>query len=194
VFEESEIDDTETKDEDYTPERKKECKYRYNSSVRPTDDGLPDQYQFIRHGQRSVRPEVYSVMQKLSSKYHMSKKQIEGAIIEVANGLFGRNWKPYSENNESDPCTLPSMKNILHTEPNFEAMALCAIVEEIMEDGNSATVVYSNDGSSRSGVGSYVVQSFMVNGIQRCLPTFGIYTESRESLKDLEILSSLMKL
>ena len=49
------------------------------------------------------------------------------------------------------------------------------------------TITYSNDGSSMSGVGSYVVQSLTLNGVQRCLPTFGIFTESHESLKDLEI-------
>ena len=38
-----------------------------------------------------------------------------------------------------------------------------------------------------SRVGSYVVQSLTLNGVQRCLPTISIFTESRESLKDLEI-------
>ena len=36
-------------------------------------------------------------------------------------------------------------------------------------------------------VGSYVVQSLTLNGVQRCLPTFGIFTESRESRKYMEI-------
>ena len=58
-----------------------------------------------------------------------------------------------------------------------------------MSEDTIASITYSNDGSSMSGVGSYVVQSLTINGVQRCLPMFGIFTESRESLKDLEICS-----
>ena len=117
----------------------------------------------------------------------MSKHQIEGSIITIANILFGREWKPYVPRGEGDLNTLPSMKNMLHTEPNFEAMALCAIVEEIMKDDTNASITYANDGSSLSGTGAFVVQSFIINGDQRCLPTFSIFTESRESQKELEI-------
>ena len=49
----------------------------------------------------------------------------------------------------------------------------------------SACVVYSNDGSAHSGVGNYVVQSVFVNGVQRNLPTFGVFSEKRETLEDL---------
>lgn len=38
-----------------------------------------------------------------------------------------------------------------------------------------------------SGVGSYVVQSFHINGVQQTLPTMGIFTEIRKSLVDLEL-------
>ena len=50
-------------------------------------------------------------------------------------------------------------------------------------------VTYSYDGSSMSVVGSYVVQSFTINNVQRILPTFSIFIESRESLKDMEIMT-----
>ena len=66
-------------------------------------------------------------------------------------------------------------------------MALNAIVQEMMEEGNTSSITYSNDGSSMNGVGSFVVQSLTINGVRRTLPTLGIFTESRESLKDLEI-------
>ena len=51
------------------------------------------------------------------------------------------------------------MKNILHTEPLFEAMTLCAIVDEILSSETDAAITYPNDGFSMSGVGLYVVQS-----------------------------------
>ena len=79
------------------------------------------------------------------------------------------------------------MKNTLHTEPLFEAMALCAIVDEIMSRETDAAITYSNDGSSMDGVGSYVLQSLTMNGVQRTLPTLAIFAERRESLKDLEL-------
>ena len=78
-----------------------------------------------------MRPELYSVMHKLSSKYHMSQNQIEGSIITIADTLFGREWRPYTLREEHDLNTLRSMINLVHTEPYFEAMALSMIVEEM---------------------------------------------------------------
>ena len=77
------------------------------------------------------------------------------------------------------------MQNISQMEPFFEAMALNARVEEIMKDDTTNTV-YANDGSWQSEVGSYIVQSLTINGEQCALPTFGVFTESRESLAELE--------
>ena len=78
-----------------------------------------------------------------------------------------------------------AMSNLRRITPYLEAMALSSIVDEIMLEG--AIVTYSNDGSSKNKVGAYVVQSVTINGTQRVLPTFSIITESRESLKELEI-------
>ena len=44
----------------------------------------------------------------------------------------------------------------------------------------------SYDGSGMNKVGSYVVQSLTINGV-RSLPTFGVFTETREILKHLQI-------
>ena len=65
-------------------------------------------------------------------------------------------------------------------------MALNAIVEEIMKDVTTACTVYTNDGSSRSGLGSYVVQSLTIIREQSTFPMFGVFTELRESLAELE--------
>ena len=178
--------DYESDDVDYVPEEKK-GKFQFSSTGGKMDDDMPDQYQHVRYGLRSVRTEIYSVMNKLSAEFHMTKSQIEGSIITIANSLFGREWRPYSKNEIPDLNTLPSMRNIIHTEPSFEAMALNAIVEEMMKDECNACITYSNDGSSMNGVGAYVVQSLMIDGAQHALPTLGVFTESRETLKDLEI-------
>ena len=73
-------------------------------------------------------------------------------------------------------------------------MVLAGIVEEIMKDEDEVVVTYSNDGSSMSGVGSYVVQSFIINKKQRALPTLSIFSESRESLAELEKVTLKMLL
>ena len=65
-------------------------------------------------------------------------------------------------------------------------MALNAIVEEIMKDVTTACTVYTNDGSSRSGLGSYVVQSLTIIRERSTFPMFGVFTELRESLAELE--------
>ena len=65
-------------------------------------------------------------------------------------------------------------------------MILAGIVTEIMSPESEATITYSNDGSSKSGVGNFIVQSFIINGKQRALPTLPIFTESVQSLKELE--------
>ena len=48
-------------------------------------------------------------------------------------------------------------------------------------------IVYSYDGSEMNEVGSYVVQSLTINGVRRSPTTFGVFTEKRETLKDLQI-------
>ena len=59
---------------------------------------------------------------------------------------------------------------------------------QLLKNDSFATV-YASDGSAQSGVGSYVVQSITINGSKRALPTFGIFTESRQSLGELKIMT-----
>ena len=65
-------------------------------------------------------------------------------------------------------------------------MILASIVTEIMSPESETTIMYSNDSSSKSGVGNFIVQSFIIDGKQRTLPTLPIFTESVQSLKELE--------
>ena len=51
---------------------------------------MPKRYCQIRSGERKVRQEIYTVVHLLSSKYYMSKQQIKGSIITIANMLFDR--------------------------------------------------------------------------------------------------------
>ena len=114
----------------------------------------------------------------------MSQSQAEGAVVLTANDLFGINRKVFQLNQETDKNTLSASLNTNRLEPYIEAMVLSSITNNIMSF-NDSTIVYSNDGSAQSHVGNYVVQSVSINGVQRALPTLGIYTESRESLAEL---------
>ncbi|XP_066926157.1 uncharacterized protein [Clytia hemisphaerica] len=182
-------------DDDFQPEEplKKRPKFQYVpvfSNI--SNDPLPLEYRHIRSGLQSVRPEYYVLIEKFISVYHMSYEQAEAAVRETANDLFGRNefgkWKSYSRDVEIDDNTLPMRKNSRVNSKLFEAMALGLLVEDIMEDKtNSTCIVYSNDGSGMNQVGSYVVQSLSINGVRRSLPTFGVFSETKETLKDLQI-------
>ena len=97
----------------------------------------------------------------------------------------------YKPNSVCDVNTLAAPSNTRHVEPYMEALALNAIVEEIMEDDGSdeSCVVYSNNGSSKSGVGAYVVQCLIINGKHRNLPTLAVCSESRDTLAELTKLT-----
>ena len=139
---------------------------------------MPERYCHVRYGDSRVEDEIYCLIQKMSSELHMPKRQIQGSILAVANILLERDWKPYKIKGVVNSKTLCSIKNIQYTEPLFEDMALCAIVDEIMSSETDAAITYSNADSSMSGVGSYVVQPLTINGIKRSLPTLAIFTES----------------
>ena len=63
-------------------------------------------------------------------------------------------------------------------------------------NGDSQSVVnYLSYGSSLNRTGNFVVQSCNINGVQRLLPTLGIFAETKKSLTELiqtilEILSA----
>ena len=125
----------------------------------------------------------------MKSELHLSEAQAQGAI-SVANILFGRQefreWKIYEKGKEVDYNTLPAPTNMNRTKPYFEIMILASIVTEIMSPESETTITYSNDGSSKSGAGNFIVQSFIINGKQRALPTLPIFTEFVQSLKEIE--------
>ena len=169
-------------------------KYAFSSSLLDhEDDDMPPQYRHIRHGPRSVRPEYYVTMHKLKSKLHLSENQAQGAICTVANNLFGRKeygaWKRYERDKPTTYNTLPAINNTNRTEAYVEALILAGITNEIMSSEMETVVTYSNDGSALSGVGNYIVQSFSINGKQRALPTLNIFTETRASLKELQLMT-----
>ena len=88
-----------------------------------SDDNLPYKYRHMRSSIKDVRPEIYVVMEKLAASYHMSHRQIQGAITTIANDLFGHKqfgeWKMFAEQGNESPFdnnTLPSPSSSWPTE------------------------------------------------------------------------------
>ena len=105
----------------------------------------------------------------------MSEPQAQGAICTEAKKIFlVGNWKTPSKSEPTDPNTLPYPSNTRRTETYVKALVLAAIANEIMASNPETVVTCPNDCSSQSGVGSYVVQSFCINGKQRALPSSNI--------------------
>ena len=177
---------TSESDKDFMTEGHTSC-YRYHCN--PDDDPMPLKWRHIRSGPKKVREDYKVLVHKLKSTLHMSDRQVQGAIVHIANDLFGRKqygeWKIYKNKQDQDCNTLPDPRNNRTYEPYIEAMILASIVEEIMTKDSDCIITYSNDGSSVARTG----QSFPINGKQRTLPTFGIITESKETLKELETLT-----
>ena len=127
-------------DIDYDESSPKKTKFDFDFVTSVNRDDLPSKYRHTRDGLRSVKPEIYRVISILSSEYHMSKNQIEGSLVTIANELFGRKefgeWKVHDKTKIPDNNTLPCMSNIRRTERYMEALALDLIVQEIMDDGN----------------------------------------------------------
>ena len=71
---------------EYNPENKK-GKHDFNINSGSSND-MPERYCHVRWWDRTVKNEIYSVMAEMSSELHMSKRQIEGSILTVANSLF----------------------------------------------------------------------------------------------------------
>ena len=96
-----ELDISQVIDNEWQPEEEDipKKKRRFVENLDNAEDDLPYKYRHIREGPRSVKDEVYQVITILQSKFHLSNRQAEGAIITVANKLFGREkfgeWKPF---------------------------------------------------------------------------------------------------
>lgn len=174
-------------DNDLAPTKPKKARLLCSATITQDADSLPKEYQHIRLSVRKVRPEFYETVDKLKCNYHMSAAQAAAAVIEVGNKMFGRTWKYHGESEVIDLDTLPEASNMRQVGKSIEAMALAAIVDEIMNTDEQVTVTYSEDGSKKQGAGSFSVQGISINRMYRALPTMSIATESRRNLADLKV-------
>ena len=81
---EDNLDDPQFQLEEEESTSVKKKKYEYvgaTCSTKHDTDDMPRRLQHIHNGPRSVRPQVYNLVLKLKSKYHMSQQQEEAAIV-----------------------------------------------------------------------------------------------------------------
>ena len=80
------------------------------------------------------------------------------------------------------PCQRQVTPDVLsHTLKPWLSVLLSMMINDV-----DNCIVLSSDRSSNSGVGSYVVQSLIINGVPRTLPTLAVCSETREVLADLQ--------
>ena len=176
--------------DDYQPEAEKNQgvkrkRIQIIEAIEPESSNMPNQYRHLREGSK-VRPQFYTTVDCLQSKFHMSEKRSVGAVIEVGNGLFGRVWKYQDENPEViDIDTAPDSRSVRRASTQITMMTYDLIVKELMRD-HSAVVCYMTDGSKSKGVGSFTVQGFMINNKWRPLPQLKVSSETRENQAALQ--------
>ena len=183
----SDDDYNNAEDADQTTHSSRRTSHSSISEPGPSGDNMSHQYAHIRQGIRKVRPEFYRVVDKLKSKFHCSSNQAVAAVIEVANGMFGRQWKYHSEDETCvDLDTAPHVRNIRESGKAICALTLSCIVDEIMRS-DDVVITYHSDGSKRQGAGGYSVQGITIDGKYRAFPTLPISSESRANLAKLKL-------
>lgn len=180
------IEGRNTNDSNDSDDLEKDSKRRCLSMTKTS--GFKEIHKHIRTSDRNVRPEFYETVDKLKSAYHMTEPQAEAAVVEVGNKMFGRDFKYHKEHAKIDLDTLPAPSCVRLAAKSIEAQALDRIVNEIMSAKEKGKVItYSDDGSKKQGVGSFMVQGVTIDGKYRALPTLPISTESKNNLADLQV-------
>ena len=89
-------------------------------------DPMPENFKHIRNSINVVRPEFYSTVDLLISKYHCSKVQAVAGIIETGKLMFNRKyWKYQTEDTTClDLDTAPHNKNIRRAGQAIHALSL----------------------------------------------------------------------
>ena len=149
-----------------------------------SDTDIPSNFAHIRDSERKVRDEFYLTVAALSG-HGMSLSECCLAVVEVGNGMFGRNWKLSDSDSENfDINTLPEHRNIRSKLQMIEVETLSHVVDAITtakESGRAITA--SIDSTTKRGVGTFATQGLSVG--QECpltLPLLGISGETTEEV------------
>ena len=141
------------------------------------DSDFPPQMAHVRDSERKVKDQLYITVSALS--------ECCNSIVEVANGMFGRQWKlPASDTETFDQDTLPDIRNIRSKLQLVEAETLNLVVSSITEAKNAGRAITASiDSTTKKGVGQFATQGIQIG--RNCpvpMPLMGISGETTEEV------------
>ena len=145
---------------------------------------FPAHLAHVRTSVRNVRDEFYLTVSKLSG-HGFSLAECMWAVVEVANGLFGRQWSlPSPDSDTFDVNTLPEKRNIRSKLQLIEAETLSIGVQEITRAKEAGVCITAAiDSTTKRNVGQIACQGIHIG--QNCpipLPLIGISGESTQEV------------
>ena len=152
--------------------------------VETDDSEFPSYMAHVRDSERKVKDQLYLTISALSGR-GMSLSECCNAVVEVANGMFGRQWKLPDINSEVfDMDTLPDIRNIRSKLQLVEAETLSMVVSSISEAKESGRAITASiDSTTKRGVGQFATQVIQIG--QNCpvpMPLIGISGETTEEV------------
>ena len=159
-------------------------------------DIMPSEYRHVRESERIVKDSFYKTCANLSGN-GMSVNESMTAVMEVANGMFGRDWKRATAD-QFDKDTLPEKIRVIQALRQIEAQSLSLVVQEIRKGADGGHMVtHASDSTTRRGVGQFIGQGIHIGKDSAYpLPLLGICGETKEDIATqlgmgLEILSAV---
>ena len=161
-----------------------------------TDDPMPFKFKHIRDSERKVRDDFYQTCADLHG-HGFGADECSSAVIIVANGMFGRNWRRFSDDKDMfDKDTAPGKKQVVESLSKIEAHSLSLMVNHVTtEKDGGRMITFASDSTTRRGVGQFQGQGLHIGTDSAFpLPLLSIHNETREDIADqlgmgLEILS-----
>ena len=186
-------------DEDYLPDEEEEEKddtslptkrRRMLKSASEIENAeIAEKYRHLRLSILKVKPEYYSTIVTLKTKFHCSDTQAVAGVVLTGKNLFDLPWKFFDSDKECiDLDTAPCSSNNRREGRIRELFTLAEVVKKIMNTDGKASITYHDDGSKKQGTGAFSVQGISINGVYYPLPTLSIAAESRTNLVDLKVL------
>ena len=129
---------------------------------------FPPHLTHIRTSERKkIRDEVYTTLASLTG-HGLSVRESCFAVVEVGNGMMGRQWK------------MPDRRNIREKMELIEAETLDLAVNKIIDAKEAGhTITHAIDSTTKKGVGTFATQGIHIG--RNCpipLPLMGISGES----------------
>ena len=151
--------------------RAKKRKLYMETEVEEETSNFPPHLAHIRTSERKVKDEVYTTLASLTG-HGLSVRESCLAVVEVGNGMMGRQWK------------MPDRRNIREKMELIEAETLDLAVNKIIDAKEAGhTITHAIDSTTKKGVGTFATQGIHIG--RNCpipLPLMGISGESTKEV------------